>query len=105
MFNYLTLLGWSPGNDREKLTKDEMITLFSLKRVKSTPAQFDHKKLLNLNGQYIEELTAEEFIAITKDFLAKIKPDWITNPKFEQIATLMQSRTKVVNNVKIEGWI
>ena len=45
LFNFLTLLGWNPGDDREVFTRDEMIQAFSLDRVQSSPAQVDLKKL------------------------------------------------------------
>ncbi|MFH0898875.1 MAG: glutamate--tRNA ligase family protein, partial [bacterium] len=50
LFNYLSLLGWSPGDNREKMSRKEMIEAFSLDRVKSAPAQFDIVKLQNMNG-------------------------------------------------------
>ncbi len=55
LFNYLSLLGWSPGDDREKLSREEIAELFTLERVKSTAAQFDDAKLMDLNRQYIQE--------------------------------------------------
>ncbi len=53
LVNFLALLGWSPGEDREKMTMEEMIRLFSLERIGPSPSRFDHEKLLWLNGQYL----------------------------------------------------
>ena len=63
LFNYLALLGWSPGDDREKMTREEMIEAFTLDRVKSSPAQFDTRKLLNMNGMYIAEMPFDDFLS------------------------------------------
>ena len=55
MFNYLALLGWSPGDDREILSRQEVIELFSLEGISRTNAVFDEKKLIWMNGQYIHQ--------------------------------------------------
>ena len=54
LFNYLLRLGWGYG-DREEITRDEAIELFSPKGVGKSPSRFDLKKLENLNGHYIRE--------------------------------------------------
>ena len=54
LFNYLLRLGWGHG-DREEITRDEAISLFSLDGVGKSPSRFDMKKLLHLNGHYIRE--------------------------------------------------
>jgi glutamyl/glutaminyl-tRNA synthetase len=61
LFNFLALLGWSPGDDREVLSRTELIDLFTLDRVKSHPAQFDLRKLLWMNGEYIRGQAPETF--------------------------------------------
>lgn len=53
IINFIALLGWSPGNDQEFLTKQEMIDKFSLERVNKTSARFDNTKLDWMNGKYI----------------------------------------------------
>ncbi len=60
LFNYLALLGWSPGGDRELLSRAEMIELFDFARVQSSPAQFDLRKLLWMNGEYMRRLPLAE---------------------------------------------
>jgi glutamyl-tRNA synthetase len=61
LFNFLVLLGWSPGDDREILELSEIIRLFDLSRVKSAPAQMDMKKLEWMNGNYLRSLPQDEF--------------------------------------------
>src|SRR6184192_715385 len=60
MRNFLALLGWSPGGDREIMTLDEMIGLFSLEGIQKKPAIFDMTKLEWMNGQYLSMASADE---------------------------------------------
>jgi glutamyl-tRNA synthetase len=60
MRNFLALLGWSPGGDREILTTEEMIALFSLEGIQKKPAIFDTTKLEWMNGQYLSRLPLAE---------------------------------------------
>jgi glutamyl-tRNA synthetase len=63
MVNFLALLGWSPGDDRELLSLDEMISEFRLEEVKSAPAFFDERKLQSVNSEYLRRLPTDEFVA------------------------------------------
>jgi len=56
LFNYLALLGWSSGDDREIFTKKELIKEFNLNRVSKSAAIFDYKKLQWLNREHIRKL-------------------------------------------------
>ena len=96
LFNYLALLGWSPGDDREKLTLEEMVAAFQLDRVKSAPAQFDIRKLSNLNGLYIAEMPTDAFTALAREYA----PEFAAQPAFDAVAALMQNRTKVMDQVR-----
>ena len=69
--NYLALLGWSPGEDRENITMRELTELFTVERVNSSPARFDMKKLESINGDKIRALTLEEFLIWSLPFLQK----------------------------------
>lgn len=60
LFNFLTLLGWSPGGDREIFSKEEAASMFDLSAVHKAPAVFDVEKLLWINGQYLMRMTAEQ---------------------------------------------
>ena len=63
LFNFLALLGWSPGDGREVLSREEMVRLFDFDRVQSSPAQFDTTKLLWMNGEHMRRLPAETRLA------------------------------------------
>ena len=69
--NYLALLGWSPGDDRENVTMKELTELFTVEKVHSSPARFDMKKLEAINGDKIRALTLDEFARWTMPFLIK----------------------------------
>jgi glutamyl-tRNA synthetase len=69
LFNFLTLLGWSPGHDREIFTKDEAAQLFDLGDVNKAPAVFDPEKLLWMNGQYLMRMSADEIYVHLVPFL------------------------------------
>ena len=63
LVNFLALLGWSPGDDREIMTLSEMIRDFSLDRVHASPSVFDPEKLLWMNSKYLAAMSAAELIA------------------------------------------
>jgi glutamyl-tRNA synthetase len=71
--NYLALLGWSPGDNRESFTLAEMATEFDLARVNKNPAQFDVRKLEAINGARIRELAPADFIQRIIPFLHRAK--------------------------------
>ena len=70
MRNFLALLGWSPGGDREILTMEELKSVFSLEGILKKPAVFDTTKLEWMNGQYLSARTAEELYPIVQPQLA-----------------------------------
>jgi glutamyl-tRNA synthetase len=97
LFNYLALLGWSPGDDREKMTRAEMSAAFTLDRVKSGPAQMDLRKLTHMNSQYLAELPPAEFAARVRPYVAQ--QPWAQNLDanlFRHVCALLQSRTPVL---------
>ena len=69
--NYLALLGWSPGEDRENVTMKELTELFTVERVHSSPARFDMKKLEAINGDKIRALSLEDFFTWAMPFMRK----------------------------------
>lgn len=69
--NYLALLGWSPGEDRENVTMKELTELFTVERVHSSPAKFDIKKLEAINGDKIRALPLQEFLDWALPFLLR----------------------------------
>ena len=72
MRNFLALLGWSPGGDREILTMEELRTLFALEGILKKPAIFDLTKLEWMNGQYLSAKSPEELYPIVQPRLAEL---------------------------------
>src|SRR5579875_2622024 len=103
MRNYLMLLGWAPPGDREILPWPAMIAEFRLDQVISSPAFFDVRKLRAINGVYIRELPAAEFIARSQPWLAPPaapwRPDAFRPEAFAQVAHLAQTRIGVMSEV------
>ena len=85
--NYLALLGWSPGDDREILSRQELIAEFQLEAVKSSPAFFDLKKLSAVDSEYLRALPEAEFVARAQAWLGE---RWtpIAGPVQERARTL-----------------
>jgi glutamyl-tRNA synthetase len=71
VLNYLALLGWSIGGDRELFTPEEMAAAFTLDKVSRNPAHFDLKKLTVINGVKIRELDPAEFVKRLLPFLVR----------------------------------
>lgn len=69
LVNYMALLGWSPGEDREFLNLEEMIDLFSLDKVTKTAAIYDTNKLAWMNGNYMREYNTEKLLNAAYPFL------------------------------------
>jgi glutamyl-tRNA synthetase len=72
MRNFLALLGWSPGGDREIMTLDEMIQLFSFAGIQQKAAIFDLTKLEWMNGQYLSMTPAEELYPLVAPQLEQL---------------------------------
>ena len=68
LVNFLTLLGWNPGDDREKMPIAEIIRLFDLPGVNQSNARFDDKKLAHMNMVYLLELPADRFVALARSY-------------------------------------
>lgn len=68
VLNFISLLGWSPGEDREQFTLDEMVSLFSIERVGKANARFDRSKLLSFNTDWAARVTPERLLEAFKDY-------------------------------------
>ena len=105
LFNYLLLLGWNPGDDREVLTREEMIKLFELEKVHVTAAMFDPKKLAWMNGEYIKRIPAKDYVSEVKKRVAELEglddlealghdAAW-----WDYLCSQLQPRTKFLNDI------
>lgn len=99
LVNYLALLGWSPGDDREIVDIEEMTRLFSLERVSKNPAIYDLKKLTWINGHYLRELHIDKVTAYAVPFLAKsglisAEPGADEEKRLQTVIDLVRDRVK-----------
>ncbi|MDE3207051.1 MAG: glutamate--tRNA ligase [Acidobacteriota bacterium] len=90
MVNYLALLGWSPGGEREIVTREEMISGFRLSDVKSAGAIFDERKLQSVNSEYLR--------ALPTDQLVERSQAWLLG-RWSPIAGLVQERARTLGEI------
>jgi glutamyl-tRNA synthetase len=69
LLNFLALLGWSPGGNREVMPVEEMVKLFSIKRMKKTSTIFDRDKLNWINGEHIKNAGTSRLVELLLAFL------------------------------------
>jgi glutamyl/glutaminyl-tRNA synthetase len=106
MFNFLALLGWSPGGGREKLTRAEMIESFGLESINRKGAVFDEQKLEWLNSQYINDLPPERLAALVRDdlksaglFAPDLDEGGARRAWFLEVLAALKERSKVLPDV------
>ena len=101
LFNYLVLLGWNPGDDREVVSREEMVKLFDLEKVHVTAAMFDPKKLLWMNGEYIKKIPLEKFVEEVKCRVADITSSASAHDSvwWNTLAVQLQPRAKFLGDI------
>jgi glutamyl-tRNA synthetase len=88
--NYLALVGWSPGGDREILPVEEMVAAFRLEDVNRSNGIFDERKLLDVNKKYLMALPTEELVRRAGSWLAaRVAP----------LAPMVQERSRTLAEV------
>ena len=98
--NYIALLGWSPEENREIFSLDELIREFDYHRISKSPAVFDYTKLKWMNGEYIKAMDFEKFYEMAEPYLKKV----ITKDlDLRKIAAMVKTRIEVFPD--IEGHI
>ncbi len=108
LFNFLALLGFAPGEDREIMPKDEMARTFSIEKITPKAAVFDSKKLEWMNGQYMQNRKprdlAAEVLPLWRNkgwVAADARPD---DPYLTRVVELLQARAKKLPEL-VEGSI
>lgn len=102
LVNYLALLGWNPGADREKMPINDIVQLFDLPAVNQSNAKFDGKKLANMNMVYLLEQPAEKFVALAKVYFAtqpKGAAAMANDKYFREIMGLAQPKIKSIDEL------
>lgn len=101
LVNYLALLGWNPGDDREVMTLKEMIDAFTLERINPKSAMFDEKKLQWMNGQHIHMCDDAFLAGIMKEGLTGLGIDVSAEPeaRIAEIVKLLKPRAHFVQDL------
>jgi glutamyl/glutaminyl-tRNA synthetase len=76
LVNFIALLGWSPGDDREKFTQAELCDAFSVQRISKANAKFDREKLLSFNTVALAEASPERKLKGLRDTLSVVGAQW-----------------------------
>ncbi len=102
--NYLTLLGWGPGDEREIFTLEETVKLFELEQMSKKAAVYDTKKLTWMNGQYLSELPLEKILPEAETFFLKdglVTKEWLAENKeyFAKLVDTVRVRVKTLQEV------
>lgn len=71
LFNFITMLGWSPVGEEEIFSKEQFIEIFDPARLSKSPALFDTSKLRWMNNQYMKQLDLDEVVALSVPHLVK----------------------------------
>ena len=98
--NFVALLGWSPENDQEIFSLDELIKEFNYKKISKSPAVFDMVKLRWMNSEYIKKMDFDKFYEMAEPYIKKV----ITKDlDLKKIAGMVKTRIEVFPD--IEGHI
>ncbi|NQW20411.1 MAG: glutamate--tRNA ligase [Chloroflexi bacterium] len=105
VFNFICLLGWSPGDDTEVMTREEIIRRFSIDRINDSPAIFDVEKLEWMNGVYIRNMDEDSLMTELLPFMEREEaegglPDSVARPidriYLKRLLPLVHERLKLL---------
>lgn len=94
LINYMALLGWNPGTDKELFTLEELIKIFKLENIQKGGAIFDIEKLNWFNREYIKEMTENEIFNEIKKYI--LEDDKI----IKKITPIIKEKINVFNDIK-----
>ena len=92
MLNFLSLLGWSPKDDEEILSKAELISLFDETRLSAAPSYFDKQKLDYINSRYLKALSMDALKELTRPFLIEHGIEIKNKAWFESLLSVLKDR-------------
>lgn len=97
VINYIALLGWSPSDNTEIFTLDELKEKFDISGLSKSPAIFDTAKLTWMNGEYIKNMDEEKYLSLVIPRLEKVIKN--KNLDLKKIALLLQKRLETLNDI------
>ena len=97
IINYLALVGWNPGTDREFFTLPELVEAFDVHRINKAPGIFDVNKLTWFNAEYIRRMAPEKYLEMATPWFDQVLAGKGIN--YARLAELTQSRTEIFNQL------
>lgn len=95
--NYIALLGWSPEDNREIFSLEELIREFDYRRISKSPAVFDYTKLKWMNGEYLKAMDFDHFYEMAEPYLKEaVKKDY----DLKKIAAMVKTRIEIFPDIK-----
>ena len=95
--NFVALLGWSPSDNREIFSLEELVETFDYRHMSKSPAVFDTVKLKWMNGEYLKAMEFDKFFALAKPYIEEV----ITKDyDLEKIASLVKTRIEILPDLK-----
>ncbi|MCL2391566.1 MAG: glutamate--tRNA ligase [Oscillospiraceae bacterium] len=97
LLNYVALLGWSPGGEREIFTLQEMLEVFEISGISKSPAIFDMEKLKHFNSEYIRALSIDQFTNLAEPYIRQtVRNEHI---QAKAIAQILQARCEKLSDI------
>jgi len=99
LVNFIALLGWSPGDDREVLSRQELVEAFSLEAIGKSGPVFDVEKLKWMNGVYLREMPADAYVRAAKPFIERFCGSDATEDYMAKLVVLEQERARTLGEL------
>ncbi len=104
LINFVALLGWNPGDDREIFSLSDLEKEFSIRRIQKSGAVFDVEKLNWMNGLYLREMSLQKVIERVKPYFdQKLSPEDLSEPKFHRVIDFARMRVSVLSEIPGES--
>ena len=97
--NYLSLLGWSPKENREIISTEEVVAMFELSQINRRNAAFDLDKCFWINGQYLLQMDLARYAELAIPFLEKAGITWPTWDSLEKVLAIVKPKIKMLKDL------
>ena len=95
--NFVALLGWSPEENREIFTLEELVKAFDYHRMNKSPSVFDYTKLKWMNGEYLKAMEEDKFYEMAKPYLDRYLKEGLDRKK---IASMVKTRIEIFPDIE-----
>ncbi len=100
--NFVALLGWSPEDDREIFSLEELTKIFDYRHISKSPAVFDMVKLGWMNGEYIKAMDDERFFTMARPYIEEVihAPELLADEKLRKMAAMVKTRIEKLPDIQ-----